>query len=400
MSTKNANRARATGYVRTIERREGPMFYAKLKLPDGTQPQRRLGRAWDRRTRPPDGFLTEGMAQARLEAILCGDDPLVNIQPTRVTFQRACDEWLADRERECRASTMHDYRGTVKGRLVPFLGGSTPIEDIAVGRVNELREDMLDAGLSGRTVNKALALLHGILKLAQERHGLATNAAALARRAKQRRRKLEQYLAPPEVMALVRKAPTPQEAVLYEVAAWTGLRWGELRALRWADVDFAGGYLNVNRNWPVHGEEGDTKSGKPRAVPLWDQAAAALDRLSRREHFTDGDEYVFCNDVGAALGYDSTTRRFKVARDAACLTSPRANERELTFHDLRHTYGTLAARFYGDLREVQEYMGHSSVVVTEIYAHFIPRHDAAAKGTQALAEALSEQSLGARSVHA
>jgi integrase len=128
-------------------------------------------------------------------------------------------------------------------------------------------------------------------------------------------------------MALVRKAPTDREAVLYEVAAWTGLRWGELRALRWADVDFAGGYLNVNRNWPVHGEEGDTKSGKPRAVPLWDQAAAALDRLSRREHFTDADDYVFCSEVGEALGYGWTTRRFKAARDAAHLTSPRANER-------------------------------------------------------------------------
>jgi integrase len=60
----------------------------------------------------------------------------------------------------------------------------------------------------------------------------------------------------------------------------------------------------------------------------------------------------------------------------------------------------LAARFYGDLREVQEYMGHSSVTVTEVYAHFIPRQDAAARGTSALAEALSEDTLGARSVHA
>jgi integrase len=387
--------ARATGYVRTIDRREGPVFYAKLKLPDGSQPQRRLGRVWDKRTRPPAGYVTAGMAQARLEAILCGDDPLVNIAPSRVTFQRACDEWIADRERECRASTMHDYKGTVKGRLVPFVGASTPIEDVTTATVNELRDAMLDEGLSGRTVNKTLVLLHGVFKLAQERHELVANPVALARRAKQRGRKLEQYLTPPEVMALVRHAPTAQEAVLYEVAAWTGLRWGELRALRWADVDFAGGYINVNRNWPAHGVEGDTKSGKPRAVPLWDQAAAVLDKLSRREHFTELDDYVFCNDVGGALGYDWTTLRFKVARDAAKLTSPRPNDRKLTFHDLRHSYGTLAARFYGNLRDVQEYMGHASVTTTEIYAHFVPRVDAAARGTAALTEALS----GARSVH-
>jgi integrase len=157
----------------------------------------------------------------------------------------------------------------------------------------------------------------------------------------------------------------------------------------------------------VYGEEGDTKSGKPRAVPMWDQAAAALDGLSRREHFADDDNYVFVNDVGEALGYDWTTRRFKVARDAAGLTSPRPNERELTLHDLRHGYGTLAACFYGNLREVQEYMGHASVTTTEIYAHFVPRQDAAARGTAALAEALSplvsEETNGvpgARPVHA
>jgi hypothetical protein len=48
----------ATGYVRTIDRKTGPVYYAKLKLPDGTQPQRRLGRVWTKRTRPPAGHLT------------------------------------------------------------------------------------------------------------------------------------------------------------------------------------------------------------------------------------------------------------------------------------------------------------------------------------------------------
>jgi len=65
-----------TGYVRVIERKRGAVFYAKLKLPDGSQPQRRLGRVWTKRTRPPEGYLTRGMAEARLEAILAGDDRL------------------------------------------------------------------------------------------------------------------------------------------------------------------------------------------------------------------------------------------------------------------------------------------------------------------------------------
>jgi Phage integrase family len=130
----------------------------------------------------------------------------------------------------------------------------------------------------------------------------------------------------------------------------------------------------------AHGAECHARA---RAVPLDDDVAASLDRLSRREHFTGDDDYVFCQETGEPLGYYWTTRRFKAARDAAKLTSPRAGDEPLTFHDLRHTYGTLAAAIYRNLRQVQEYVGHASITTTEIYAHFIPQADAAAMATAA-----------------
>src|SRR4051794_295617 len=121
--------AKPTGYVRTITRAGGDVFYAKLKLPDGSQPQRRLGKAWTKRTRPPEGYLTAGMAEARLQVMLAGDDPLVSIAPRRdvVAFETAVTEWLADRGGECRPSTMRDYESTAKTRLRRFFGDDTPI---------------------------------------------------------------------------------------------------------------------------------------------------------------------------------------------------------------------------------------------------------------------------------
>jgi hypothetical protein len=72
--------AHATGHVRIVDRKGGPVFYAKPKipLPDGTvyEPQRRLGRVWSKRSRPPTGYLTKAQAEARVAAILAGDDPL------------------------------------------------------------------------------------------------------------------------------------------------------------------------------------------------------------------------------------------------------------------------------------------------------------------------------------
>ena len=93
--------------------------------------------------------------------------------------------------------------------------------------------------------------------------------------------------------------------MIFTVAAFTGLRLGELRALRWGDVDvdvdFAKRTILVRRNLPVHGEERSPKSGKVRSVPMIDQAARPLDQLSRREHFTGPEDRVFCTPTGGAF---------------------------------------------------------------------------------------------------
>jgi integrase len=284
--------AKATGYVRVIERAEGPVLYVKLKLPDGSQPQRRLGRLWTKRTRPPQGFLTRGQAEARLSTMLAGEDPGLNIAPTRVTFGRACDEWLhyVEHDRGRRKSTLRDYRNTVDRHLRPAFGPDTAIESITTRDVDTFREGLVAAGqLSPRTINKALVLAHGIFKLAQRRHGLAANPVAAAERQPQRRSGDFRVLDPGDVLLLASRAENDQDAVLFAVAAFTGLRLGELLALRWCDVDFAKRIVHVRRNH-VMGEEGTPKSHKVRSVPLIDQAARALDGLSRREHFTDPDD--------------------------------------------------------------------------------------------------------------
>jgi hypothetical protein len=100
---------RVTGHVETRNRGGGPVFFAKLKLPDGQPtppaPRQGLGEAQP----PPTGYLTRSQAEARLEAILAGDDPQVNIAPSHVTFGAACDEHLRYLE--------HDRLG-----YTPFVG--------------------------------------------------------------------------------------------------------------------------------------------------------------------------------------------------------------------------------------------------------------------------------------
>jgi integrase len=169
---------------------------------------------------------------------------------------------------------------------------------------------------------------------------------------------------------------------LVRVAAYAGLRQGEPLALRWSDVDFAGRALTVARALSL-GIESAPKSGRVRRVPLPDQAAAALDRLSRREDFTTLEDRVFCNVLGRALDGSAVRKRFKRARDAAGL-------RPLRFHELRHTYGSLLAAAGIDLVSIQAVMGHSALSTTSRYLYARPASEQEAVFTRAFEPTASE----------
>ena len=192
-------------------------------------------------------------------------------------------------------------------------------------------------------------------------------------------------LSPVEVEAVARAAKDGQDAAVFTVAAFTGLRLGELRALRWRDVDFAKQTVLVRGSF-THGRPGPPKSGKVRSVPLIDQAARALDGLSRREHFTGPDELVFCTPVGDYLNDDGLRDRFYDALDAAGLGDKRTGANPMVFHDLRHTFGTLAVEAW-PLHDVQAYMGHADIQTTMIYVHHQPKAAAADRLSELVARA-------------
>ena len=131
------------------------------------------------------------------------------------------------------------------------------------------------------------------------------------------------------------------------------------------------------------GSEGLPKSGKVRSVPLVDQALAELDRLSRRPLCAGLEDHVFCSAVGRRLYDDLVREAFYVALGRVGLGHLRRRARPIVFHDLRHTFGTLAVQVF-PLSDVQAYMGHVDISTTMIYVHHVPRHDAADRLSEAL----------------
>ena len=156
------------------------------------------------------------------------------------------------------------------------------------------------------------------------------------------------------------------DRAIYLTAAMTGLRQGELLALRWRDVDWTASRIRVRQNF-VRGEWGTPKSKRgSRSVPMIDRVAAELDRHFKRSSYQGNDELVFCHpDKGAVLDHSSLSRRYKKALKAAKI-------REVRFNDLRHTFGTRMAAAGVPLRTLQEWMGHRDFKTTLIYADYAP----------------------------
>jgi integrase len=356
------------------------------------QHQRVLGKVWTGRGKPAAGYLTKRTAQHALDEILADarrGHLLPPLRPSgRVSFADAAAEWLryVEHDRRRRPSTVRDYRIVVDRVLVPALG-EAPLEAITSGHIDAFRAALVEEGrLSPRTINKYLALIHGILKRAQRVYGLSANAAAGVEREPARRSGDFDVLSAAEVEALVRAASSSQDAALFATAAYAGLRLGELRALRWHDLDFEKRLIHVRRSYVERAEDAP-KSGRVRSVPMIDQVATVLDQLSRREWFTGENDLVFCNDVGDHFDDSALRRRFYSARSAAGL-------KRIRFHDLRHTFGTLAVQVF-PLSDVKAFMGHADIATTMIYVHYVPQLDAADRLSRALRAAAGIESTSA-----
>jgi integrase len=185
--------------------------------------------------------------------------------------------------------------------------------------------------------------------------------------ARVRNAKAIEVYSPEEVWALARAADD-QDAATFIVAAFCGLRIGELLALRWREVDFTARVVRVRASYTQHRVD-TPKSSSMRAVPMADPVARALDRLSQREHFVGDGDLVFPNEAGDHQNPKRLRSRYRDAQRAAGL-------RALTFHDLRHTFGTLAIN-RADPVSVQHWMGHANLQTTMRYLHFRQRDDEA-----------------------
>ena len=291
---------------------------------------------------------------------------------TRRTVVEAGSEYVDHLEHvmERKRSTIQDYRGYLRRHLGPFFAERT-VDKIEPAHVAAYLKVKREDGLSSKSVQNQLNFLHGLFAFAMRRGWAQTNPVALVDRPKKGRpahRRLR-YLQPDEVYAVIRAVRDDElgelERVLYLTAAMTGARQGELLGLRWIDIDWIARRVRIADNY-TRGAFDSPKSHEGRSVPLADTLAAELEHHFQRSAFQADEDLVFCHpQTGRVLDPSKLRKRFRDALD-------RAGVRRITFHELRHTFGTQMAAHGAPLRAIQEWMGHADAKTTEVYRHYAP----------------------------
>jgi integrase len=277
-------------------------------------------------------------------------------EETVPTLEAFANDFIDDyAEAKNKASEVESKRSILRNHLVPALGHKRLDEitarDVEAYQGRKLKKE----GLAAKTVNNHLAVLAKLLRTAKKweviRHVPDMENLALPPQD-------FRFLEFGEATRLL-KAADDAWLPMVTVAVRTGLRLGELRALRWTDVDLQGGRLLVRRSvWKEI--IGTPKSGKPREVPLSDEA---LRVLKAHKHLRG--ELVFCNEDGSML----TKGDCKWPLWRAC---KRADLERIGWHVLRHTFASHLVMRGATLKAIQELLGHSDIKMTMRYAHLSP----------------------------
>ena len=345
----------------------------------GNVRQRSSGR-WQARYVGPDGltrtaphpFATEKQAEKWLtlveSEIIRGEG--VAPEAGEIELSAYGQRWIA--ERKLASRTRQGYEFLFTRQVVPYLGHLT-LGGIKPATIRAWRKKLLDADVPEPQAVKAYALLRAILNTAvPEDEILRQNPCRI--------KGYDQYHTPERPTATIAQVYALADAMparfsaLVVVAALSGLRWGELVALRRRDIDLDAGTVRVTRKLAAlrsHLEFGPPKSAAGvRVVAL---PAAAVEALrAHLAEFTavDADALVFTGDMGALLRSGNFGRAVKWTRTVAAVGLPGFH-----FHDLRHTGNTLAAASGAGTRELMQRMGHASMRAALIYQHATSERD-------------------------
>lgn len=329
---------------------------------------------------------TERDVRRRLRDLTVQREAGIIAPGARETMARFLTTWLEGVKPTLRPRSWDRYEEHVRLHLIPTLG-RIPLARLSPMDVQRAHNELLKLGLAPATVGRAHSALRAALKQALRWQLIPSNPASLVTPPRVEHREMA-AMDPEQARRFLNAARgTPLEA-LWVVAVTTGLRQGELLALRWSEVDLEGASVRVTgtltridvevagaRHPKTHRVTAPPKSARSRRrVEVGALAVDALREHRRRQveqrlHagtlWVDRD-LVFCGATGGHLHPVQLNRELRSLLTIAGLPSMR-------FHDLRHTAASLLLGRDVNPKKVSEMLGHSTVAITlDTYSHVLP----------------------------
>jgi integrase len=242
------------------------------------------------------------------------------------------DRWLAEEVKHQKSAVRTGQRVSV---LREFTAGKK------ISELQAVASQVKTADAKPATINRYLSILRRIGNLAEE-WGLLERAPKITLLPEHNQRHV--YLTPAEVERLAKKC-SAEVGDFIRLAALTGLRRSELLRLKKGQV--RDGCIMLDAR---------TKNGLPRAIPLTPEAA----RIAARR-------------IPWAIGYSTLRNEFEAARKAV-------RRPDVHLHDLRHTFASWVVQSTGNMKAVKDLLGHTTMAMTDRYAHLAPEHLRAAVG--------------------
>src|SRR5829696_6582987 len=285
-----------------------------------------------------------------------------------LTVEEYMDRWLNDVKDTVRQSTHERYEYAINPHIKPALG-RIKLKDLTPAQVRWFYRERLDSGLAPATIHKLHVVLHKALNAAVADGLIPRNAATGVKLPRITREEINP-LDPDEARRFIEAACGDRLEALYILALNTGMRQGELLALKWDDVDLERGVLRVRRTLTREDKAfvlGESKTKKSRrTIRLTTSALEALrahlsrqfEEIERMGSLYQPGGLVFATTTGTIINPSNLRNRsFKPLLK-------RTKLRPIRFHDLRHTCATLLLSKDVNPKIVSEMLGHASVSIT------------------------------------
>jgi integrase len=295
--------------------------------------------------------------------------------PSQLLLREVADQWIGaaragivrTRSGEpYKPSAIRSYEAALRRSILPELG-HLRLSALTRHRVQDLVDEMVARGVAPSTVGNAILPLRAICRRALDREEIAVNPTERLALPRERPGR-DRVAAPREVDALLRTLP-PGHRVLWATAIYTGLRRGELQALRWSAVDLTGGVLRVEHSWDrVAGLVSPKSRSGERRVPIPRALRGELAAYRLRQG-VGGEGFVFSATGERPLDTSNALRAARRIWSHAGLTA-------LGFHECRHIYASFMIAAGVNAKALSSYMGHSSITVTiDRYGHLMPGNE-------------------------